>query len=198
MGTTAQKFAYLSDTKAAIKQAIVSKGIAVPDGTTFREYAKKISSIQDVSSLPTQGAKTVTPTTTEQIAVASGLYTTGYIKVAGDANLVPENIATGVSIFGVTGTHSGGGGGGGILTVTNNSSFKIYGVTESENGPCPCDIDKFDSGRVKANSVVIYLNNVSAARITGDYQDAGYVEFIGNYYPAFLILGDVIFNPGIN
>ena len=133
MGTTAQKFANLSDTKAAIKQAIVSKGIAVPDGTTFREYAKIISSIQDVSSLPTQGAKTVTPTT-----------------------------------------------------------------TESENGPCPCDIDKFDSGRVKANSVVIYLNNVSAARITGDYQDAGYVEFIGNYYPAFLILGDVIFNPGIN
>lgn len=43
MGTTAQKFAYLSDTKAAIKQAIVSKGIAVPDGTTFREYAKKNS-----------------------------------------------------------------------------------------------------------------------------------------------------------
>ena len=127
---------------------------------------KKISSIQDVSSLPTQGAKTVTPTTTEQIAVASGLYTTGDIKVAGDANLVPDKHCTGVSIFGVTGTHSGGGGGGGIFTVTNNSSFKIYGVTESENGPCPCDIDKFDSGRVKANSVVIYLNNVSAARIT--------------------------------
>ena len=109
MGTTAQKLAYLSDTKAVIKQAIVSKGIAVPDGTTFREYAKKISSIHDVSSLPTQDAKTVIPTTTEQIAVASGRYTTGDVKVAGDANLVAENIAEGVSIFGVVGTHVGGG-----------------------------------------------------------------------------------------
>lgn len=58
--------------------------------------------------LPTQGAKTVTPTTTEQIAVASGTYTTGDVKVAGDANLVAENIAEGVSIFGVTGTLTGG------------------------------------------------------------------------------------------
>lgn len=57
--------------------------------------------------LPTQGAKTVTPTTTEQIAVASGTYTTGDVKVAGDANLVAENIAEGVSIFGVAGAHSG-------------------------------------------------------------------------------------------
>uniref|UniRef100_UPI004029A87B hypothetical protein n=1 Tax=Candidatus Scatomorpha intestinigallinarum TaxID=2840923 RepID=UPI004029A87B len=61
--------------------------------------------------LTTQGAKTVTPTTTNQTAVASGRYTTGAVTVAGDANLVPENIAEGVSIFGVTGTHSGGGGG---------------------------------------------------------------------------------------
>lgn len=59
--------------------------------------------------LPTQGAKTVTPTTTEQIAVASGTYTTGDIKVAGDANLVAENIAEGVSIFGVQGAFAGGG-----------------------------------------------------------------------------------------
>nr|DAN06847.1 MAG TPA: tail protein [Caudoviricetes sp.] len=59
--------------------------------------------------LTTQGAKTVTPTTTNQTAVASGRYTTGDVKVAGDANLVAENIAEGVSIFGVQGTHSGGG-----------------------------------------------------------------------------------------
>lgn len=57
--------------------------------------------------LTTQGAKTVTPGTTNQTAVASGRYTTGDVDVAGDANLVPENIAEGVSIFGVTGTHSG-------------------------------------------------------------------------------------------
>lgn len=52
MGTTAQKFAYLSDTKAAIKQAIVSKGIAVPDGTTFREYAKKFPAYRTFPASP--------------------------------------------------------------------------------------------------------------------------------------------------
>lgn len=61
--------------------------------------------------LTTQAAKTVTPGTTAQTAVASGRYTTGDVVVSGDANLVPENIAEGVSIFGVTGAHSGGGGG---------------------------------------------------------------------------------------
>ena len=58
--------------------------------------------------LPAQGAKTVTPTTSEQTVVASGRYTTGDVKVAGDANLKAENIAEGVSIFGVSGTHKGG------------------------------------------------------------------------------------------
>lgn len=57
--------------------------------------------------LTTQGAKTVTPGRTAQSAVATGYYTTGEVQVAGDSNLVPENIAEGMSIFGVTGTHSG-------------------------------------------------------------------------------------------
>lgn len=63
-----------------------------------------------VGTAPIQAAKTVTPTTTEQTAVASGSFTTGAVKVAGDANLVPENIKDGVSIFGVMGTLAGGGG----------------------------------------------------------------------------------------
>ena len=57
--------------------------------------------------LPTQAAKTVTPGTTNQTAVASGRYTTGAVTVKGDANLKAENIAEGVSIFGVSGTHKG-------------------------------------------------------------------------------------------
>lgn len=178
MGTTADKLEYLQGTKAAIKSAIVNKGVAVPDGTTFRGYADKIADIIDVpdlsnpgaagdlrsgkqlvgadgsivtgnlpevtqatpsisvssgglitasatqsggiveggsksatKQLTTQAAKTVTPGTTNQTAVASGRYTTGDVVVSGDANLVPDNIAEGVSIFGVQGTLSGGGGG---------------------------------------------------------------------------------------
>lgn len=57
--------------------------------------------------LSVQAAKTVTPTTAAQVAVASGKYTTGAITVAGDINLVAANIAQGKTIFGVTGTHAG-------------------------------------------------------------------------------------------
>lgn len=173
MGTTAQKLAYLSDTKAVIKQAIVSKGIAVPDGTTFREYAKKISSIHDVSSLPTQDAKTVIPTTSEQIAVASGTYTTGDVKVAGDANLVPENIAEGVSIFGVQGASAGGGIGTGSKVYYDGYIFATFGYI-CDDGTAKLYKDNGPSGLLGDN--IIYLwwyyspGGGVEASITGNYE----------------------------
>ena len=45
MGTTAEKLAYLSETKTEIKNAIAAKGVSVPDGATFRQYADLISGI---------------------------------------------------------------------------------------------------------------------------------------------------------
>lgn len=62
--------------------------------------------------LTTQVAKTVTPGTSDQTAVASGRYTTGAVTVKGDSNLVADNIKSGVSIFGVAGSYTGDGGSG--------------------------------------------------------------------------------------
>ena len=45
MGTINEKLDYLKTTKAKIKEAIVAKGVAVDDATTFRQYADKITSI---------------------------------------------------------------------------------------------------------------------------------------------------------
>lgn len=59
--------------------------------------------------LTTKTAKTFIPTTTNQ-TINAGQYLTGVQTIQGDANLIPENIASGVSIFGVTGTHQGGSG----------------------------------------------------------------------------------------
>ena len=61
-------------------------------------------------TIGSQSAKTITPTTTNQTAVASGLYTTGTVTVKGDSNLVASNIKSGVSIFGVNGSYEGNGG----------------------------------------------------------------------------------------
>ena len=46
MGTIADKLTYLSDTKTAIKDAIVAKGVSVADTDTFRSYADKVAEIQ--------------------------------------------------------------------------------------------------------------------------------------------------------
>ena len=54
-------------------------------------------------------AKTITPGTSSQIAVSSGYYTGGNITVAGDSNLVADNIKKGISIFGVNGNYEGNG-----------------------------------------------------------------------------------------
>lgn len=240
MGTTADKLEYLDGTKSAIKQAIVNKGVAVPDGTTFRAYAEKIGDIIDVpdlsnpgaagdlrggkqlvgadgsivtgnlpevtqatpsisvssgglitasatqsggiveggtksstKQLTTQAAKTVTPGTSNQTAVASGRYTTGDVQVAGDANLVPENIAEGVSIFGVEGTHSGGGGGDVATLTIDASNYYMYAYAD-ENGSLV-----YESGSVVSVAltvpvpqVVLVIATGKSGRfnISGDYQ----------------------------
>ena len=47
MGTTTEKLTYLQGTKDAIKNAIVAKGVEVPEGTTFRGYAEKVGEIPE-------------------------------------------------------------------------------------------------------------------------------------------------------
>lgn len=58
-----------------------------------------------IGSIPSQSGTTIIPGTSQKTACASGRYTTGNIYVAGDSNLLAKNIAKGVKIFGVTGTH---------------------------------------------------------------------------------------------
>ena len=58
-------------------------------------------------TLTQQSGKTVTPGTSNIVAVESGKYTTGTVYVKGDSNLTADNIKSGTSIFGVTGSYAG-------------------------------------------------------------------------------------------
>lgn len=64
--------------------------------------------------------RTITPSAETQIAITEGQYATGDIDIEGDDRLVPANIKSGVTIFGVTGTYEGSGGSGGGSTGTCN------------------------------------------------------------------------------
>ena len=130
-------------TQATPSITVSSAGLITASATQSAGYVSS-GTKSATKQLTTQAAKTVTPTTSNQTAVASGRYTTGAITVKGDANLKADNIKSGVSIFGVAGTYegSGGGSGGGSVetcTVTfscpggNNLVFNYV-----ENGEVKC------------------------------------------------------------
>ena len=64
------------------------------------------SSADKTLQLTTKSAATITPSTANK-TIAAGQYLIGIQTIQGDSNLIPENIASGVSIFGVTGIHEG-------------------------------------------------------------------------------------------
>lgn len=102
------------------------------------------------NQLPTQAANAITPSTTAQIAAPAGVYTTGAVTVQGDANLVPENIAEGVSIFGVTGTLAGGGSSIPKFSIKNNTSNLYFStsdlIEESSTEIAPGDTAELSPG----------------------------------------------------
>lgn len=93
-------------TQATPSIAVTTGGLITASATQTAGYVAS-GTKSATKQLSTQAAKTVTPGTSNQTAVASGRYTTGAITVKGDANLKAENIAKGVSIFGVAGSLEG-------------------------------------------------------------------------------------------
>lgn len=71
----------------------------VLQGETFYSGNKDIKT----GNIPSKSAETFTPGTTNQ-TIASGQYLSGTQTILGDADLLPENIKDGVTIFGVEGT----------------------------------------------------------------------------------------------
>ena len=117
-------------TQATPSVSIDSSGLITATATQTAGYVEA-GTKSATKQLAFQAAKTITPTTTSQIAVSSGYYTGGDVTVKGDSNLVAENIKSGVSIFGVNGTYEGSGGNTDIedsiinRTITNYTNDRI-------------------------------------------------------------------------
>ena len=84
---------FTSDATAASSDILLNK--------TAYVNGEKITGI-----IPSKDKQTFTPSTEDQI-ISSGQYLSGVQTVLGDSNLLPENIKTDVTIFGVTGIHAG-------------------------------------------------------------------------------------------
>ena len=121
--------------------------------------------------LTTQAAKTVTPGTADQTAVASGCYTTGAVIVKGDANLVARNIKSGVSIFGVAGS----------LEAGSSKSMKFTSINETKS----ISVDLRGHATITVDSTVVaeYPNIIYAE---GTAPGGDTVRFVrtgdGNFY----------------
>lgn len=93
-------------TQATPSISVSTSGLITASATQGAGYVSA-GTKSATKQLTTQAAKIITPGASSQTAVASGRYTTGAVTVAGDSDLTPENIKSGVDIFGVTGTFEG-------------------------------------------------------------------------------------------
>lgn len=154
-------------------------------GKTAYAQGEKITGV-----IPSQAATTITPSATSQTAVNSGVYTTGAITVAGDANLMASNIKNGISIFGVTGNYDGIGGcsGGGGYTIyfnTNNTRFDgtIYNVwayyTKSDGSYC--------EQQLLRSGISTYCDDVYGLLFVVDVDDNGAID----EFPPSVLSGDI-------
>lgn len=131
----------------------VSHSLAI-NGTYTIPEGYHNGSGQVTQSIPTKGAATITPGTTNQV-IAAGQYLSGPQTIVGDANLIPENIKEGVNIFGKVGTLK--------PRQFHQQSVTVNGTFESVTIP-------FDPSIVIAYEAGTNLNSFSAnVKISGSW-----------------------------
>ena len=106
----------------------------------------------------TKAATTYTPGTSNQ-TIAAGTYLSGTQTIKGDANLKAANIASGVSIFGIAGTHSGGENLDSVLSEQQTLLNQLNTVLNNKASGGGNNIIEVDVSNQGNNSITIYYYN---------------------------------------
>lgn len=113
--------------------------------TAYDKTGEKITGTMEASSAPILQEKTVTPSTAAQSITADNGYDgLSKVTVNGDANLTADNIKSGTSIFGVTGSYAG-----------SSPKLQSKSVTYTSNGTATITPD---SGYNGLSSVDVTVN----------------------------------------
>lgn len=113
-------------------------------------------------SIGTKAATTIIPGTSDQ-TIASGIYLAGDQTIKGDANLIADNIKSGTSIFGITGSYEGSGGGSSVetCTVTFSSNVNTVGGTFAYNR---IFLTVFEDNKI-TTKVISHVNKITVSNV---------------------------------
>ena len=185
------KTAYVSSGKVTgtftlDNELIAQEALLSEQESKLKELATILSSKASVS--PVLQNKTITPAATTQIIGADEGYD-GLNKVVinGDENLISANIAEGVSIFGIEGSHSGGSGSAVetcTVTITTNTSFAIIYSTITDSDELTTT---YTSASVTTHTLNVVCGSLVFVPILSSIPSytvsdgAEHVENLGNY-----------------
>lgn len=128
---SAQSKSVATATQAAPSIHVYNDGKITAIATQEAGYVSAGTTSETIQ-LTVQAAQTIIPSTTDKV-IGAYRFLTGTQTIKGDANLVPKNIASGVSIFGVNGAlEAGGGEGSGGMTVAEYIQNGISGHYEDK------------------------------------------------------------------
>ena len=113
-------------------------------------------------AVQSHAAQTYTPGTENQV-IAAGKYLSGAQTIQGDQNLVPGNIKSGVSIFGIAGTYAGGTAPGGSAQSTtgtmagSGSNDMSFSVDFEPDLVCVCvsDLNAMQANAHMAGAIIV-------------------------------------------